>query len=86
VAPIALHVSVGVELTPGVPLVGLGDAGVPGSPDAEAIVAVVLAEALAAKSSVTVNVIVKVPAAAYACEAVADAEDVLAVPSPQFHT
>src|SRR5206468_186625 len=47
--------------------------------------AVVVAESLAAKSSATVRVIVKLPKLAYVCDAVGDAAEVSAVPSPQLH-
>ena len=77
--------SVGVVLMPVAPGVGLGDAGVPGGCGGAAIAAVVVAESLAAKSSATVSVIVKLPELAYVCDAVGDAAEVSAVPSPQLH-
>src|SRR5437762_12965111 len=70
---------------PVAPGAGLGDAGVPGGCGGESIAAVVVAESLAAKSSATVSVIVKLPVPAYVCDALGDAADVSAVPSPQLH-
>jgi hypothetical protein len=70
------------------PLGGVGEVAVPGGGGGGGaiIVALVVAESLAGKLSVTINVIVKVPAAAYACDAVAELEVVSAVPSPQLQT
>jgi hypothetical protein len=77
---------VGVVLTPVVPFTGLGDAGVPGgNGNGRTIAAVVLSVSLAGKSSVTVSVIRNTPTLAYVCDAVAVADDVLLVPSPQAH-
>src|SRR5438094_2281582 len=70
---------------PVAPGAGLGALGASGGVGGAEIAAVVVAESLAAKSSATVRVIVKLPKLAYVCDAVGDAAEVSAVPSPQLH-